>query len=160
MNDSIQDSGGNVDRVAIHPIHLRYMCEKMGLVREVSASETDALRRVGMLERRLKVLHERIDRLDDHLLQHSDHRHSNLSLEVEFSRATCDIADEFLREIEESGGLGVETAHPEPDAGNAPIVTTPLPTGNPAITQRVPDVRPASKQKADESQLALIGSGI
>ena len=27
-----QDSCGNVDRVAIHPVHLRYMAEKMGLI--------------------------------------------------------------------------------------------------------------------------------
>ena len=27
-----QDSGGNIDRVAIHPIHLRYMAEKCGLI--------------------------------------------------------------------------------------------------------------------------------
>jgi len=31
-----QDSCGNVDRVAIHPIHIRYMAEKLGLI-ETSA---------------------------------------------------------------------------------------------------------------------------
>ena len=27
-----QDSGGNLDRIAIHPIHIRYMAEKFGII--------------------------------------------------------------------------------------------------------------------------------
>jgi hypothetical protein len=122
------------DRIEIHPLHLRHMAEKMGLVGEMSASEADALRMVDKLARRLKMLHERIDRLDDLLLNCSDHAHANLDWEVSFSRATCDLADEFVREIEESGAV----VTPRGSAGgNGLSVTHTKPKTNPAETQRV-----------------------
>ena len=91
-----QDWCGNVDRVAIHPLHLRYMAETFGLV---TTSDPQATKTIGALTRRLLVLRERIDRLDDYLLNCSDHAHANLDWEVTFSRATCDIAAEFCAEL-------------------------------------------------------------
>ena len=48
-----QNSSGNIDRVAIHPVQLRYMAEKMGLV---ESSDPQAQKTIATLTRRLHVL--------------------------------------------------------------------------------------------------------
>lgn len=91
-----QDSGGNTDRVAIHPIHLRYMAEKFGLV---ATSDPLAQKTIAMLTRRLHLLRERIDSLADWLVNHSDHKHADLSYELTYANATADIAAEYCAEL-------------------------------------------------------------
>lgn len=44
-----QDSGGNIDRVAIHQIHLRYMAEKFGLV---ESTDPTAQKTIATMQRR------------------------------------------------------------------------------------------------------------
>lgn len=91
-----QDSGGNLDRVAIHPLHMRYMAERFGLVQ---SSDPQALRTIATLTRRLLVLQDRVSHLADWLVEHSDHQHADLSYEQTYARATADIADEFCAEL-------------------------------------------------------------
>lgn len=91
-----QDSGGNIDRVAIHPIHLRYMAEKMGLV---ESSDPQAAKTIATLTRRLHSLRDRIEHLHDYLVNHSDHKHGDLSYEVTYATACIDIAEEFCCEL-------------------------------------------------------------
>ncbi|MCR6480587.1 hypothetical protein NU688_30845 [Variovorax sp. ZS18.2.2] len=44
---TVEDAMGNGDDcVLVHPLHLRFMAEKLGLVRDMSATEADALRMV------------------------------------------------------------------------------------------------------------------
>lgn len=92
-----QDSGGNIDRVAIHPIHLRYMAEQFGLE---ATSDPQAAKTIAMLTRRLLVLNDRIDHLADWLANHSDHKHADLTHEMTYARATADIAAEFCAELD------------------------------------------------------------
>lgn len=92
-----QDSGGNIDRVAIHPIHLRYMAEKFGLI---ETSDPEALKTIAKQERRLQLLRDRIDHMCSYLANHSDHRHADLSYEVTYMTATADLANEFCAELE------------------------------------------------------------
>lgn len=143
--------------VDIHPIHLRYMAEKLGLVREMSASEADALRMVGTLRRRLLKLKDRIDHLGSYLCLHSDSAHADLSYEQDYATATADICDEFCADLEDlplaaQGGDGAGNAasvtpalasHKTPENG---VVQQPQkrgssaaskPSGNPDGTQRV-----------------------
>jgi len=87
---------GNVDRVAIHPIHLRYMAEKFGLI---ATSDPLAAKTIATLTRRLLVLRERIDEMADCLCNHSDSKHADLSYEMTFANATADIAAEFCAEL-------------------------------------------------------------
>jgi hypothetical protein len=94
-----QDSCGNVDRVAIHPLHLRYMAEKLGLV---ETSDPQAQKTIAMLTRRLHVLRKRIDHLANWLVTHSDSKHADLSYEQDYAIATADIADEFCIELDGS----------------------------------------------------------
>ena len=102
-----QDSGGNIDRVAIHPVHLRYMAEKMGMLesRDPAAQKT-----IGALQRRLLVLRDRLENLHDYLVNHSDHRHADLSYEVTYATASLDIADEFCADFDSTASA------PESDA--------------------------------------------
>lgn len=93
-----QDSCGNVDRVAIHPVHLRYMAEKCGLV---PTSDTVALVTVTTLARRLALLRDRIDHLASYLAIHSDHKHADLSYECTYATATADIAEEFCTDLDQ-----------------------------------------------------------
>jgi hypothetical protein len=92
-----QDSGGNIDRVAVHPIHLRYMAEKIGLIK---TTDPQAVQIIAKLERRLRLLRDRIEHMGNYLANHSDHRHADLSYEVTYMTATADLADEFCAEFE------------------------------------------------------------
>ena len=93
-----QDSGGNLDRVAIHPIHLRYMAEKFGLI---ETSDPQAQKTIAMLTRRLLLLRDRMDNLHNYLVNHSDHKHADLSYEVTYATACVDLAEEFCAELED-----------------------------------------------------------
>jgi hypothetical protein len=95
-----QESCGNSDTVAIHPMHLRYMAEKLGLV---ETCEPQAGKTIAMLKRLLLVLHKRIEFLQEYLANHSDHKHADLSYEVTYATATLEIADEFCAEFEVQG---------------------------------------------------------
>jgi hypothetical protein len=141
-----QDWAGNVDRVTVHPVHLRFMAERLGLVREVSASEADMVRTVTTLKRRLRVLLQRIDQLDDWLRQVEAKGHEDLSVETTYSFATWELASEFCADLDEltpcpTASRDVTPSHAAVtrDApGTASAGTQTKPTGNPAETQRVP----------------------
>ena len=108
-----QDSAGNIDRVAIHPIHIRHMVEKMGLV---ESSDLQAQKTIATLTRRLLVLHERIDHMAYWLATHSDSKHADLSYEQTYATATADIAGEFCAELE-----GVQPCTEQPKQAQAPV---------------------------------------
>lgn len=108
-----QDSGGNIDRVAIHPLHLRHMAEQLGLI---AAIDPQAHRTIATLKRRLFVLRERIDHLAQFLALHSDHEHADLSYEQTYARATAEIADEFCEELLDLKQAEPVQAKPEPTA--------------------------------------------
>lgn len=92
-----QYDNGEETRVAIHPIHLRYLAEKMGLI---EAADPQAAKVIAKLERRLRLLRDRIDHMGDYLVNHSDQRHADLSYEITYMTATADLADEFCAEFE------------------------------------------------------------
>ena len=103
-----QDFGGNISSVSLHRIHLRYLAEKLGLA---PATDARALKTITQLERRLRVLRERIDFLDDWLLRCSDTAHADLSFEQTYSSATLDIATEFCADLDDLvTGTTAETA--------------------------------------------------
>ena len=100
-----QDSGGNVDRVALHPIHVRYLAEQMGLV---PTSDPEGAKKIAALERRLRMLKDRISHLADYLSNHSDHSHADLTYELIYATATADLADEFVAELDGDEWTGGE----------------------------------------------------
>jgi hypothetical protein len=146
-----QDWSGNVDRVTVHPLHLRFMAERLGLVREMSASEADALRTVAALKRRLLVLQKRINHLGEYLALHSDSEHADLTYEQGYATATADIADEFCADLDQLAPCNAMERHVTPShasvtrdiAGTADAETQTKPTGNPAVTHGQPSANPA-----------------
>lgn len=119
--------------VDLHPIHLRYIAEKTGLVREVFASEADALRMVVKLKRRLLVLKARIDHLGQFLSCFSDSEHADLEYEQTYATATADICDEFCADLDDicSGPetLQVTTASVTPNAPESGVLEEPQKRG-------------------------------
>lgn len=127
--------------VDLHPIHLRLIAEKLGLAREMSASEADALRMVDKLARRLRLLLDRIDQLQKWLAGAPDMENADIIAEYWFNDATLDLAKEFVREVEESRAM-VTPRHAESRVANALATGTDqkpngFPIANPAGTQRV-----------------------
>lgn len=91
-----QDAGGNLDRVAIHPFHLRYLAEKFGLI---ESSDPMVQKTIATLTRRLLVLRDRANHLVASLADDSDHKHADLSYAHTYAEATADIANEFCTEL-------------------------------------------------------------
>jgi hypothetical protein len=93
-----QDSCGNIDRVAIHPIHLRYMAEKFGLI---ETSDPMTAKTIATLQRRMVNLRDRIESLTDWMARHSDHKHADLSYETTQLQALQDLAREWCHDFED-----------------------------------------------------------
>ena len=103
-----QESTGNIDRVAIHPIHLRYMAEKFGLA---ASSDLQAQKTIATLQRRLLMLNERVAHLADYLANRSDHKHADLMYEMTYARATADLSDEYCVEFEQEEATSDAKTH-------------------------------------------------
>ena len=129
-----QDSCGNVDRVAIHPIHLRYMAEKMGLV---ETSDPAAQKTIATLTRRMLALNDRIQHLDHWLRTLSDTDHADLTYEIGFSGGTADMASEFCADFE---GVELDTNTPKNGGVKEPQKRGAL---KPAKCKPAPDVQAA-----------------
>ena len=102
------ESAGDSYMVDVHPVHLRYMAEMAGLIRERSTSEeameAGLRHRIAVLERdadrmqrSLMCVHTRTEQLFADLCLQHDNGHDDLTLEV----AKCAALTDFL-------GLAVE----------------------------------------------------
>lgn len=99
-----QDGGGNVDRIAIHPVHVRYLAERIGLA---EASDIEAHRTIARLSRRMQLLKERIVYLAKGL--------AASSAGYDHAQATADLAREFCAELPsqlDAESLGAKEATP------------------------------------------------
>lgn len=98
--------------VDLHPMQLRLIAEKLGLVREMSASEADTMRTCAELRRRMLALKVRIDHLGKYLALHSDHEHADLSYETDYATATGDIAEAYCADFPVGNASSVTSALP------------------------------------------------
>lgn len=124
-----QDSGGNTDRVAIHPVHLRYMAEKFGLV---ATSDPQAAKTITTLTRRLHLLRNRIDYLAEYLAFHSDSEHADLTYEQTYATATADIAQEFCTDFDDQPCAALDESDRVPALAPLPSSDKPLGTNSTA----------------------------
>ena len=121
-----QDAGcGEVNRICLHPVHVRLLAEQTGLLAPSSNIEADAT--IARLSRHLRTLHDRIDRLDDWIRQKAENGREDLEAESIFSYATWELSSSFIEDL----------------VGNAAGVTPALPAA---------DVRRMSPSEADKSQ--------
>jgi len=127
--------------VDLHPIHLRLIAERLGLMATVSDTEAQALRMVDKLVRRMGVLHERILQLDRWLWDQTDFEDANIETEIWFSAATLELSNEFRAEIAEAGYVSTPR-RTESVPGNNPVgsgqQTQAKPKGNPVGSSRPP----------------------
>lgn len=84
--------------VLIHPWQLRAVCEQFGII----ANDPQTAKTIATLTRRLFLLRDRIDHLHNYLVNHSDHKHADLSYEVTYATACIDLADEFCAELDDA----------------------------------------------------------
>lgn len=90
------DGSGNVSWIELHPLHVQHIAELVGLVPARSGDYTPP---AWVLARRLRVLLDRINELDDRLRMVADAGREDLSIELEFSLATWEMASEFVNEL-------------------------------------------------------------
>lgn len=89
------DACGNIEIVVLHPIHVRYLAEHMGLL---EMADRQSQKTIAAMKRRLEALYDRIEFLHDFLCNHSDNKHADLSFEQGYAAATVDIGYEYLIE--------------------------------------------------------------
>lgn len=102
-----QDNGGNLDRVAIHQIHLRYMAEKFGLI---ETSDPLAQKTTATLQRRILALRDRIDNLADWMEKFSDHKHADPTYEMTQLHALQDLACEWCNDFDDHATATLNTS--------------------------------------------------
>ena len=100
------------DTIVVHPWQLRAACEHLGLI----AGDQWAEKTITTLQRRMVALRDRIDTLHHYLVNHSDHKHADLSYEVTYATACIDIADEFCADFLAPVGLSELDADKKPTA--------------------------------------------
>jgi len=115
-----QDWCGNIDRVTVHPLHLRCMAEAAGLIPSGNGCHPSA----RTLARRLRTLLHRINQLDEWLRETDRWGRVDLDMETTYSFATWELAHEFCADL----GDGESERPPK---------TQPIPTANPDETHRV-----------------------
>lgn len=104
------ESMGDSYVVDIHPVHLRHIAQKMGLIAEVSATDAELLRtergRVAELEsaldrykRALLHIKVRAEQLHENVVSCSQRGHEDLGVEVAQSAALTDFAEHICIEF-------------------------------------------------------------
>lgn len=91
-----QDAGGQVDRVQVHPLHIRLIAERFGLA---STGDPTAARQISKLQRRLRLVREEVALLDDWL--HAESSADRISLEeMVKARDILTMLNEFIVDFE------------------------------------------------------------
>lgn len=93
-----QDNCGNRDCVAIHPMHLRLLAEQFGLV---ATSDPEGAKTIATLERRLRLLRDRIEHLHEWLGKQIERGTADVEYELTYSKATVDLVSEFCADMGE-----------------------------------------------------------
>ena len=91
------ESMGDSYVVDIHPVHLRHIAEKMGLM---DSSDPTAAKTITTLQRRMVALRDRIENLEDWMARFSDHKHADLSYKTNQLNALADLAREWCYDFD------------------------------------------------------------
>lgn len=125
------------DCIRVHPMHIRVMAEKLGLIDQ---SDPISLCTVRRLQRQMVLLRNRIEHLDDWLSTCSDHR-EDLTHEVMLVEALKDLVSEFTADFREvSASCHADTVTSAPPSG--------IPSGSQAESRGTTTgrTRPAANQ--------------
>jgi hypothetical protein len=81
----------------MRPWQLGAMCEHFGLMTAYQQTGN-----VAILQRRTLALRDRIDALGDYMTQHSDHKHADLSHELNTFNMLAELADEWCADFQDT----------------------------------------------------------
>jgi hypothetical protein len=111
-----QDGGcGEVDRICLHSLHVRHLASELGLLK----GDADAWTRVRTLERRLLILRDRIEQLDNMLWSvPCMPPGSGPTSDCVYSDSTLIIADEFCADLPNSPESGCIDEPNDPGSGD------------------------------------------
>lgn len=98
------------NNVLIHPWQLRALCEHFGLV----TADQQAERVIATLQRRMLALRDRIDALGDYMTNFSDHKHADLSHELNSITMLAELADEWCEDFQDIPAEVATTTHGTP----------------------------------------------
>ncbi|WP_399683993.1 hypothetical protein [Xenophilus sp.] len=164
------ESFGESAVVDVHPCQLRLMAEKLGLVREVSASDADMLRTereraaqaIADLERLipwLEMLETRCSQLHDNIMGVSQAGHEDVNIEIAQSAALADIAEQVLRDAQAALSRHV-TQPPRPcpagQEGGPGVPLRSAPGADHAKTPESGGVQEPQKRVSSARQLDLV----
>ena len=90
-----QDNCGNSESVALHMIHLRFLAEQFGLV---PTSDPDGARTIATLQRRIRLLRDRVDHLS-RWLSSSERERTGIEYGVACADALAVMAAEFCEDM-------------------------------------------------------------
>ena len=109
-----KDRHSEPSTVMVHPWQIRAVCEQFGIL----SSDPQTAKTIATLQRRMRSLFERIDKLDDWLTNHSDHRNADLSQELASIGALYDLAREWCADFDS------EQAAPAVESDSTPAECT------------------------------------
>jgi len=124
-NLRLEDEGfGESAVVDIHPCQLRLMAEKLGLVREVSASDVDllaterrraddAIADLARLVPWLEMIETRCSQLHDNIMGVGQAGHEDVNIEIAQSAALADIAEQVLKDARAALSRHITQCHDE-----------------------------------------------
>lgn len=143
-----QDWSGNVDRVAVHPVHVRHLAERLGLIREASACDADNLRTAGELQRdndrmrrNLLQIREQALELQKFMATLSDWQHADLSSELERVNNLVGLLDMACGDFANDDGHSVPIVQTgQSQSANAVVTVT---TNRSPATPKPPAEAPA-----------------
>lgn len=119
-----QNEFSEPDEVRIHPRQMRALCEHFGLME----ADPQANKTITTLQRRMLALRDRIDALGDYMTNFSDHKHADLSHELNTVNLLADLADEWCADFQDA-----TAAHPAPATEQPAPSQTPTPTQAPLL---------------------------
>ena len=104
-----QDGNDETNEVLVHPYQLRGVAEHFGLVK----ADPQAANTIATLQRRMLALRDRIDALSEYMTNFSDHKHADLTHELNTVNLLAELADEWCADFENTPAeLSATAAHP------------------------------------------------
>lgn len=113
-----QDWCGNVDRVAVHAVHVRHLAERLGLIASTTAdkSVSELQRDADRLKRNMLRVREHALALQIDFAEHADWKHADLSDSMAAINGLVGLLDMACDDFADEYG-----AHPpEPQAQTTP----------------------------------------
>lgn len=92
------DGSGQSYIIDLHPLHVHHLAERLGII---DAAHRGAIEEVRALRRRMLLLRDRIDELDDIVRKSGIDRHADITELSTYSFATIQMANEFCADIPE-----------------------------------------------------------